>query len=59
MAFGLIAFSFLRMGGIDQEELKAIQEEQKRQAEDAKAAWKGTPTTTGQQQKIKVSRPRR
>jgi len=62
---GVIVFSFLRMGGLDQEEIRAMREEQKRQAAEARSSIKGgsspaksaEKTTSGE--KIKVTRGRR
>ena len=50
----LICFMVLRMGGIDQEELAELQEENKRLMEEAKAQSRGQKP-----EKIKVSRPRK
>lgn len=62
LVIALIAYSILRMGGIDQEELSAMQEENKRLMEEARAEARaggakqgGRPT----QEKVKVPRPKR
>ncbi|MBO1030756.1 ABC transporter permease [Tessaracoccus sp. SD287] len=62
IVLAVICFSVLRMGGIDQEELAAMQEENRKQMEQARATTKGgkpgsTPNATPGQ-KIKVTRGR-
>ncbi|WP_203568697.1 DUF6297 family protein [Aestuariimicrobium ganziense] len=58
VVLGVIIFSFLRMGGIDQEELKAMQEENKRQAAEARASIRGEAPAKSTE-KIKVTRTKR
>lgn len=60
----VVCFSVLRMGGIDQEELAAMQEENRRQMDQAKTTAKGgkpgagRPAAGKQTEKIKVTRGR-
>ena len=61
IVLAVVCFSVLRMGGIDQEELAAMQEENRKQMEQARSSAKGgkpgsAPSTSGQ--KIKVTRGR-
>lgn len=61
IVLAVICFSVLRMGGIDQEELAAMQEENKRQMEQARAGAKGGKPTAGPAkrapgEKIRISR---
>lgn len=61
IALAVICFSILRMGGLDQEELAAMQEENKRQMEQARAGAKGGKPAAGPAkrapgEKIRISR---
>ncbi|MGD8215743.1 DUF6297 family protein [Aestuariimicrobium sp. Y1814] len=60
IVLAVICFSVLRMGGIDQEELAAMQEENRRQMEQARTTTKGgkPAAPASSKEKIKVTRGR-